>query len=777
MDEEIRIVLRAVAEGRGAEVTKTQIDSLKRASEELTEAGKLAYDALVKMGQAPSSRADAINDLRQQAAATIALADAQRELTNTGKGLASDKPDMKADFTPSKTPDAARQALADASIYSAVNQQIAELERNALKLSESGQKAYDALVKLKEPSAKHDAANDTRAQARDQKELADAIANVREKSEAAATARAAAMQNAQAAALAEAAQTSGRAKVAEVSARYEKADADEKKRHKSLVAELSAAQEKDTEATTKNLTVKQQLRQIMTGLGSQTGALGGHFSSLVAPLTIAAAAVGLVITKIVQYVGHVAKMGQASRDIETVKDRFGDLKIAHEDSVRSADALVRQYDKLKESVSGVTQKLNDMTAELLLQQRLQQELDDAQLEKRLQEIQSDKSLTPQQKLEQTAAAQRDARHRKSDRELTTLGEERNLQERAGLEAGRKEATATAALPGARSAVEKQQVTVERAKADAELIAKQAEDRRVEKEKEREIVKRFAENKSGPEDVGGYAQRRINDPTIPPLQQVYGQEGANKRLAEIDEELKGIGLDKKRAALMAAKAETDLADLKAQQAKIENDILENARIRLEAEKQTAKLTKELQTKKDARAKIEPVVDKAEDIKVQRDVDKAKREAEITKNKALQHELEEKAAETQNPKERATYLRQKADVESEIHRLENEDHPEKKAEVDAANAKREAEADRKNREDLQKDHEKRYGKPGANNNTPNNGKYTADAGDIDKQATSLVVALNDMSESFVTALTKATEAAERATAAAEEASRRTDSNRLS
>jgi hypothetical protein len=87
------LIIRMVLEGRGGELGKEQLEALKKAAEDVSDAGQQAYDTLLKLNQEPTSKGDAANDARAAARAQAEAAAAIKQSDmSTGAGLATGDP-------------------------------------------------------------------------------------------------------------------------------------------------------------------------------------------------------------------------------------------------------------------------------------------------------------------------------------------------------------------------------------------------------------------------------------------------------------------------------------------------------------------------------------------------------------------------------------------------------------------------------------------------------------------------------------------------------------
>jgi hypothetical protein len=87
------LIIRMVLEGRGGELGKEQLEALKKAAEDVSDAGQQAYDSLLKLNQEPTSKGDAANDARAAARAQAEAAAAIKQSDmSAGAGLATGDP-------------------------------------------------------------------------------------------------------------------------------------------------------------------------------------------------------------------------------------------------------------------------------------------------------------------------------------------------------------------------------------------------------------------------------------------------------------------------------------------------------------------------------------------------------------------------------------------------------------------------------------------------------------------------------------------------------------
>lgn len=86
-DQTLSVIIEMIARGDGAKVSADQINTLKRASLELSEAGQKAHDSLTNLGHAPSPFAAAANEARASTRAVDEYAHELDGLANAGSGL------------------------------------------------------------------------------------------------------------------------------------------------------------------------------------------------------------------------------------------------------------------------------------------------------------------------------------------------------------------------------------------------------------------------------------------------------------------------------------------------------------------------------------------------------------------------------------------------------------------------------------------------------------------------------------------------------------------
>jgi len=296
--------------------------------------------------------------------------------------------------------------------------------------------------------------------------------------------------------------------------------------------------EEEAKATVKSADAKKHLHEAAHGLTRQFPVLGQAVRLLANPIGAVIALLALLVTATRSYLDEVAQMEAASLAFDTAAQRVGNLASQHRIlRAENADFATRYKDAAAaiNNVSTALQGLLEMTA---LQQRQEQRLDDEQAKKQLATLRADKSLTPEQRIEQEFQINEAALQRRNAREVVASEKKEGQLRLMARVAGAGEENATfqskqvdAALPDARL----------RAAVDAERLKPMQEGgaSALEKlQKERGIVNRYAEGKQGSLDTLSLDWMKVTGNTLPGGTSIeFGprtqQENAQKRLEELD----------------------------------------------------------------------------------------------------------------------------------------------------------------------------------------------------------------------------------------------------
>jgi len=438
-----------------------------------------------------------------------------------------------------------------------------------------------------------------------------------------------------------------------------------------------------------------------------------------------------------------------------------------EEGTGTIAALADQYDNLSKSTERAAANLTTITAQIERQAQMQIEQQDAEAAFKIAQIDENDTLTPSQKIRAKQNIRRESDTRRA------LAQNKADEDIKGKDQARIETVQDTV-----------QETVDDLTKDKDTVA--ALKRRDAARLEAENAKRAARKQL---EIVGAAQGRTN----------AAEEAVNKDAGDVRarEELAAAKLDERnqRAKLArlvdvrnkaneaAKEADSKVpfgfkdTDAKVLEASIEERSKKAQDFWLKAYDEIAKLAEDIQKRTEQqrhRLALLGIKDATETSKENKELSKAERDEIISKKRAELRDVESNLADERSPRDRDKLRRDKVRIENEINTLEHADQPGRKAETEAENKKREADARKEAIDEQQKDHEKRFGK----------GKNSADTTAVERskveivgEGQSLVAAITEMRDAFLEAIASAKAAAEDASAKADQALNRTDANRLS
>jgi hypothetical protein len=233
--------------------------------------------------------------------------------------------------------------------------------------------------------------------------------------------------------------------------------------------------EQVTEAKEEEVAVNEDLAE---GLAELAKNYLGAFAAAAAARGMAAV-VGLAATVAVEKFRQIIKDGEEAaeraREVEQAYAQVRPLGNAAQTAQEDAKIIARANADVARSMDTVTGYITRMNAELLLQQRLTQKIEDATLDLKIADINArlgKRDITQSQANLEIANAQAAARARKEERDLKMVQQQAGLQSQAAEQAAARKAAAEAAFMAMGPLVKAQGNAVDRAEADAGLIGKQ-----------------------------------------------------------------------------------------------------------------------------------------------------------------------------------------------------------------------------------------------------------------------------------------------------------------
>jgi hypothetical protein len=181
---------------------------------------------------------------------------------------------------------------------------------------------------------------------------------------------------------------------------------------KSSLDKLSES-EKENKKHTDHATESHKIfRDLVKGLHTaEIPALTRAFHLLQNPVSLITAALGVGISMWREWVQQLNEAALAAEELARAQS-----SISRVDIILSLAEAHRQFasaqDEIKRNANSAAVALNEETEAMLDQQRIAQELADAELALKLAQIGADENLTPGQKITATEQAQAEARHRK-----------------------------------------------------------------------------------------------------------------------------------------------------------------------------------------------------------------------------------------------------------------------------------------------------------------------------------------------------------------------------
>jgi hypothetical protein len=363
----------------------------------------------------------------------------------------------------------------------------------------------------------------------------------------------------------------------------QKIDNAESERKKKVTDELKASQEAGTQEEEKAVSMKTRLRDAARGLNTEFPILGRIITALASPLGATFALFAVAAKLIKDYSDEVKAAGVASQSLENITSTVENLKTIHEQLAVAAAAFATSFDAISTKAASATEVLQGWNKELLLKQRIEGQLNDAKLDEDLAKIETDKKLTPAQKIEQTAKAQAEARTRKKDEDMKTLLAQAQKEDELSRKAGETAQQSRASAEAMQAKIEGQTKAAKDAAAQPGNVEKANADERARNARMLETARGMMEAaKNGA--VGTSAFIATNPIDSKELMTHFGNMPLDQIESNILERQKAMDAERQNAERLAAQEEKKRATLQAEQDR-------QKALALEAEKERDKLSKD------------------------------------------------------------------------------------------------------------------------------------------------------------------------------------------
>lgn len=416
-DQTLEVALNLIATGNGAQLTKSHLEAVSKAAEEVSASGRKAYEALKQIDQAPTQSAQRAEALRQEAEATEAIAAARKRLVDAGYPATWDQQSA------GPTPPAEQMSAQDLKAYQGAIGLISEgfLEEkmrrideaiamhNAIRAAEND-KALAAELKRID---KHEQDKQRLLEKfqRDQAKEAEHAAAQKAKAEEDAAKRAA-------------------------KARTTYANAEEQTRQKKILNELQNAQADETKETEKATSKKTDLRHALQGLNTEFPALGQVIRAAISPIGLTAAASALLTRAVLEQIRVIDEAAAKAREFETFGDRVNPVEAMRVSMEGARDAMVRDLNAIEDAASSVVERLREANDALDDAKRKEEKIDDEKTKRDIQRVRTAVSkgeMSREAGDAAIAAIENEARQRKEQRDIQYKKDQSNNYANAALQ--------------------------------------------------------------------------------------------------------------------------------------------------------------------------------------------------------------------------------------------------------------------------------------------------------------------------------------------------------
>lgn len=366
---------------------------------------------------------------------------------------------------------------------------------------------------------------------------------------------------------------------------------------------------KQTEEVKKATLAKQQWKDAVKGLAFEFPLLGKAMMLLTNPATALIAIVGSLVAATRAYIASVDEAATRARVFSDISSSVQELALMQQQLQDSARDFAGQYDDVGRSVDSAVKHMDALNAAMLQQQRIAQQIDDAQLELDLAKIQAGPG-TASDKIGQTAAVQEAARKRKVQRELETQERAAGFEAAKATNAELQKTLEARKLPGLKSQIESQQAIAAQAGKDAKSVPGAIAPDIAKVQETITTLEQARQASANYDEQGAFssipgAVSLLMDPKA----LIKTTAELDQQLAAATEELKMLKGREVQVTQIAEEEQKKLADLLAEQAKIQQRILENERIRLESSDRARLMTEALARERAGQGEIQPRLDAA------------------------------------------------------------------------------------------------------------------------------------------------------------------------
>jgi hypothetical protein len=405
----------------------------------------------------------------------------------------------------------------------------------------------------------------------------------------------------------------------------------EQERAAKVLGDLKHAQDEDTKSTEDATKKKDELRQVVQGLGgAQLGQLGTTLRALTSVWGGLTAAVGLAVNVLKNYSDTVMTAGQAAQVFSNLQQRTETLATTMAQLAVASDAFEASFARIVAAATPALQVLNEINAAMLLQQQLENKASSAELANELDRIANDKSLSPAQRNQALFAAQQAERKRQQDAEETNqtnaASRERVFADNARRAAAEAKAAADAMQPevaaAAKAAKDAQTEIGDSGTANAPRAAQNA--RLIE----------FAKMIEGG-GMGAAGLKALHPGLSKEFMERFGNMDPAQAAQEMEDEQKSFAQQRQMAELNAANKQRAAAALAAEQKRLQDMATKNATDAANADTSANARTRVIETGR----QFQPRINAAVDALGQRQADRATKDQTVAELTAKNRELVE------------------------------------------------------------------------------------------------------------------------------------------